>query len=59
MELVPLLITLVVLGVALYLIENYIPMSPPIKTVLRVVVVLAIVLWLLSTLTGLRVPLFR
>lgn len=59
MDLMTLLITLVVLGVALYLIENYIPMSPPIKTVFRVVVVLAIVLWLLSSLTGLRVPLLR
>jgi hypothetical protein len=38
---------LVVIGVALYLIETYIPMSPPIKTVIRVVVVLVLVLWLL------------
>jgi hypothetical protein len=38
----------VVVGVVLYLIENYIPMSPPIRTVLRVVVVLALVVWLLQ-----------
>lgn len=41
------LIVLVLFGVALYLVENYVPMSAPIKTVLRVVVVLLLVLWLL------------
>jgi hypothetical protein len=44
---IALLLTLVVVGVILYLIETYIPMSPPIKTVLRVVVVIILVLWLL------------
>jgi hypothetical protein len=44
---ISLLLTLVVVGVILYLIETYIPMSPPIKTVLRVVVVIILVLWLL------------
>jgi len=47
MDIISLLIVLVILGVALYLIETYIPMSPPIKTILRVVVVLFIVIWLL------------
>ena len=42
------IIVLVVIGLVLYLIENYIPMSPPIKTVLRVVVVLALCVWLLN-----------
>jgi hypothetical protein len=42
------LIILVVVGLCLYLVETYIPMSPPIRTVLRVVVVLALVLFLLS-----------
>ena len=44
---IELLIVLVIVGVCLYLIENYVPMSPPIKTVLRVVVVLILVVWLL------------
>lgn len=52
---ISLLLTLVIVGVALYLIETYVPMSPPIKTVLRVVVVLILVLWLLR-LFGLDVP---
>ncbi len=47
MGLVELVIVLIVLGLALYLVEQYIPMSPPIKTVLRVVVVLVLILWLL------------
>jgi hypothetical protein len=45
---ITLLIVIVVLGLCLYLVENYIPMSPPIKLVLRVVVVLIVVLWLLQ-----------
>jgi len=48
MPLLTVLITIVLLGVVLYLVETYVPMSPPIKTLLRVVVVLVIVLWLLQ-----------
>lgn len=40
-------IVLVVLGVALYLIENYVPMSPPFKIVIRIIVILFCVLYLL------------
>jgi hypothetical protein len=42
------LITLVIVGVCLYLVETYIPMSAPIKTVIRVIVVLILVIWLLQ-----------
>lgn len=48
MSLLSLLLVLVVVGVALYLVETYIPLSPPIKTVIRVVVVLFLVIWLLQ-----------
>jgi hypothetical protein len=41
------LIVLVLIGVCLYLVETYVPMSPPIKTVLRVVVVLFLIVFLL------------
>lgn len=44
---IELIVVLVVIGLALYLVETYVPMSPPIKTVLRVVVVVLLVLWLL------------
>lgn len=47
MDLISVVIVLVILGLCLWLVETYIPMSPPIKTVIRVVVVLVIVLWLL------------
>ena len=55
-----LVVLLVIVGVCLYLIENYVPMSPPIKTVLRVVVVLVLVLWLLQIFVGdVPLPTFR
>jgi hypothetical protein len=42
------LITLVVLGVVLYLVNTYVPMAPPIKTIFTVLVVIGCCLWLLS-----------
>ena len=56
-----LVIILVVVGVILWLINNYIPMDRKIKKILNVVVVIAVVIWLLSvfgvigSLSGLRV----
>ena len=35
MSLIHLVVVLVVIGLALYLVEAYVPMSPPIKTVIR------------------------
>ncbi len=46
--LIQLLFVIVIIGVCLFLIERFIPMDDAIKTVLRVVVVLAIVYWLLQ-----------
>jgi hypothetical protein len=40
------LIVLVVVGLCLWLVEQYVPLSPPIRTVIRVVVVLFLVIWL-------------
>ena len=48
MPLIHLVITLVVVGVILWLINSYIPMQANIKKILNVVVVLVVVLWLLS-----------
>jgi len=56
---IQMIIILVVLGLCLYLIETYIPMSPPIQMVLRVVVVLFSVLYLLSMFGIVDVPLGR
>jgi hypothetical protein len=44
---ITLLIGLVIVGVGLYLIETYVPMSPPIKLIIRIVVILILVVWLL------------
>ena len=54
--LVSLVVVLVILGLALYLIETYIPMSEPFKLVLRVVVILALVLYLLQAFGLWRLP---
>jgi hypothetical protein len=48
MPLVQLVIALVVVGVALWLINNYIPMDATIKKILNVVVIIVVLLWLLS-----------
>jgi len=48
MPLVNLVIILVVVGVILWLINNYIPMDWKIKRILNVVVVIVVILWLLS-----------
>jgi hypothetical protein len=48
MSLVGILILLVVVGVALYLVNTYVPMAAPIKTIINVVVVLVLVIWLLG-----------
>lgn len=45
--LISLVVTLVVVGVILWLVNNYIPMAPIIKTIINVIVVLFICLWLL------------
>jgi hypothetical protein len=47
MPLITLVITLIVVGVLLWLVNTYIPMDGKIKKILNVVVVVAIVLWLL------------
>jgi len=48
MPLIQLVVALVVVGVILWLVNNYIPMDGTIKTILNVVVVIAVIIWLLS-----------
>jgi hypothetical protein len=50
MPLISIVIVLIVVGFLLWLINNYIPMASSIKTILNAVVVIAVILWLLSTL---------
>jgi hypothetical protein len=48
MDILHILVVLIVVGVVLWLVQTYIPMASPIKTVITVVVVLLLCLWLLS-----------
>lgn len=47
MSLISLVITLIVIGVLLWLVNTYIPMDGKIKKILNVVVVICVVVWLL------------
>jgi hypothetical protein len=53
------LVVLVVVGLCLYLVEQYVPLSPPIRVVIRVVVVLFLCLWLLSVFGVMDLPVPR
>lgn len=47
MPLINVLIVLVVVGVILWLVNNYIPMDRKIKNILNIVAVILVVIWLL------------
>ena len=47
MPLITVVLTLIVVGVLLWLVNTYIPMAGSIKTILNAVVVIAVILWLL------------
>jgi hypothetical protein len=48
MPLLSILVTLVVVGVLLWLVNSFIPMAGSIKSILNAVVVIFVVLWLLN-----------
>jgi uncharacterized membrane protein YdbT with pleckstrin-like domain len=48
MSLITIVITLIVAGVLLWLVNTYIPMDGKIKKILNIVVVVVVVLWLLN-----------
>ncbi len=52
MPLMDLIVPLILVGLVLWLINNFIPMANSIKTILNVVVVLCVVVWVLQA-TGL------
>jgi len=47
MPLINVVLTLIVVGVVLWLINTYIPMQSTIKSILNAVIVIVVVLWLL------------
>jgi predicted membrane protein len=52
MPLLNIVVMLIIAGVALYLINRYIPMASSIKSILNIVVVVAVCVWVLQV-TGL------
>lgn len=48
MSLITVVIVLIVAGVILYLINRYIPMDGTVKSILNIVVIIAIIIWLLK-----------
>lgn len=48
MPLLNLVVILIVVGVVLYLVNRFIPMASSIKTILNIVVVVAVCVWLLQ-----------
>jgi len=48
MPIINIVVTLIVVGILLWLVNRYIPMAGSIKKILNVVVVVAVVLWLLN-----------
>jgi len=48
MSLIGLVVTLVVVGVLLWLLNNYVPMDGKIKQIINVVVVIVVVIWVLQ-----------
>jgi len=61
MPLIQFIMALITVGVLLWLVNRYIPMASPIKSILNAVVVIGVVLWVLEvfgfmhTISGLRV----
>lgn len=48
MSLLTVILVLIIVGVLMWIINTYIPMAGPIKTLLNVVVLLVLVVWLLQ-----------
>ncbi|MFZ4110996.1 MAG: Thivi_2564 family membrane protein [Polymorphobacter sp.] len=45
---ISIIVTLVIIGLLLWLVNNYIPMDGKIKSILNVVIVIAVLVWLLQ-----------
>lgn len=49
MSLVSLIVTLIIVGVLLWLINTYLPMDGKIKSIINIVIVIAVIIWLLQS----------
>jgi hypothetical protein len=65
MPILTILIVLIVAGLLLWLVNNYIPMDQKIKNILNIVVVIVVIVWLLKVfgllafLKGINAPHFK
>lgn len=57
MDLVQLIVVLIVFGLVWWLVTTYLPLPPPIKTAITVLFVLLLILWLLSIVGLVPLPL--
>lgn len=48
MSIITVILVLIIVGVLMWIINSYIPMARPIKTLLNVVVLLILIFWLLQ-----------
>ena len=48
MPIVPVILTIVIVGVIMWIVNTYVPMSAPIKQVLNIVVVILLCIWLIN-----------
>jgi hypothetical protein len=48
MSLLTVILILIIAGILLYLVNNYIPMDRKIKNILNIVVVIVVIVWLLK-----------
>ena len=48
MDLISLIVALIVVGLLLWMVNNYIPMEARIKQILDIVVVITVILWVLN-----------
>jgi Mn2+/Fe2+ NRAMP family transporter len=53
MNLIGVVVTLIIVGLLLYLVNNYLPMDEKVKGILNVVVIVVIIIWLLLVLVPL------
>ena len=51
MGIIELVIALIIIGVILYLINNFLPIDGKIKQLINIVIILAVIIWLLRYLT--------
>ena len=61
MDLLSVILVIVIVGVVLYFVNQYLPMADPVKNILNIVVVIVLVIWLIKLFLpgGLNIPVGR